>query len=399
MFFHAKPTEMWICPACEETGVFNVISISHEEITEMYKSLDYTPELRLGEQKKLGRMKLKLPPIVSESQGIYISVARKEGMKDALFILPLLFDRVFMSNLSLLLDLIHVSKNNSSTISNLLDSEIIIPIAQGSETVFFTSFGEKVKPILSSALMNYTAMTNLITSLADEDIRAMDSNLRLELEKKLRRFYGNGIDVDFFSCLENELEKYNRDLLIARRTGFPMVIEPLIDEIHRWKMKRIAGLFRTEVSKEVSIAKRFLKSLNISIPTNLTFDDIVSFRKEKASTSFRDTLFSLSKNFQQDLSSDIAQDLLARFYQKKMEFNELANSYAETRTLLLTGTVSTLGGLLGGPAGAIIGGLGTSLISPITKVVFRKLYEDAHKDWVYFFWKWQKKSARKLKKE
>jgi len=73
-----------------------------------------------------------------------------------------------------------------------------------------------------------------------------------------------------------------------------------------------------------------------------------------------------------------------------MEFNELANSYVEKRVLLLTGTVSTIGGLLGGPVGAIVGGLGAGLVSPITKAVFRKLYEDRHRDWVYFFWKWQK---------
>lgn len=247
-----------------------------------------------------------------------------------------------------------------------------------------------MKPILISELFSYIPLSNLITSLAFEDMRTMDKNLLRELKKKLRRFYHNGVDIDFYGCLGHELENVNLDLLVAARTGFPMILESLIDEIHQWKVKRIAGLCEIEISKEVSAVKRFLKSLNISVPNMLTFDDIVMFRKEKAFANFRDTLFSLSRKFQYDSSTDIAQDLLVDFHQKLMDFNELANSYAETRVLLLTGIVSTLGGLFGGPIGAMVGGLGTSLISSVTRVVFRKLYEDTHRDWVWFFWKWAK---------
>lgn len=378
--FHAKPTEMWICPTCEETHIFDVMSISQKEIHEMYEGLDY----REGIQ---GHIKIEMPSVISRGQGIYVSLTRERSIEDAFHILPLLFDRVLIRNLHLL----PVSKINSPTISNLLSSGIVVPIAHGFGTLLAI---EKVKPILSSELMNHTIIMNLITSLAYEDMSAMNDDLLCKLKKKLRTFYSNGVDLDFYGCLGNELEKYNFDLLVAMRTGFPMVLGPLVDEIHSWKMKRVAELYGTEVSEEVSIIKRFLRSLDMCIP-KLTFDDITSFRKEKACTNFRNALFSLSKRFQHDSSSDMAQDLLIEFYRRKMEFNELANSYAEKRVLLLTGAVSTLGGLLGGPVGAMVGGLGTSLVSPVTKVIFRKLYEDTHKDWAYFFWKWQKKFANK----
>lgn len=384
--FHAKPTEWWVCPNCEETGIFDVWSVSEKEILEMYNGLDHAEGIT-GPEGTIGPIKIKLPLMVEKSEGIYASFTREKSIEDALYVLPLLFDKIFIRGLHYLPD----TKISSTPVSDLLNSEIIIPVTHGTELLLY----DKVKPILSSEIMSYVVMTNLITSLCYEDMRVMDDNILCQLEGKLRQLYEYGVDPElekyhFYGCLKNELKKYHFDLLAAARMGFPFTIEPLIKEIHYWKMDRVANLYRKEVSREISAVKRFFKSLNISIPTGLTFDDIASFRKQKAYADFRTELFSLSKGFQEDSLTDISQDLLARFHYRVMEFNELANSYVEKRVLLLTGTVSTIGGLSGGPVGAIVGGLGAGLVSPITKAVFRKLYEDSHRDWVYFFWKWQK---------
>lgn len=378
--FDSKTDEMWVCPKCEETGIFDVLSISEKEIHELYDALDYVEGIR-------GPIRIEPPSIISESRGVYVSRTDEESIIDALCILPLLFERVFVRNMHYLPS----TKIESPIIAGLTESKIVVPITTG---IYRTLYPCKtVQPILFSEIMSFSAMANLVTSLSYEDMRAMDDAILFKIKKKLRRFYSNGVDIDFYGCLNNELEKYNLDLLVTAKTGFPLVIEPLVNEIHYWKLERVKELCRSEISRELDIVKRFLRSLDISIPINLTFDEITSFREEKASTEFRDALFSLSRRFQEDSKTDAAHDLRAEFYRRKMEFNELANSYAETRMLLLTGIVSTVGGLLGGPVGAIVGGLGTSLISPITKTIFRRMFEDSRKDWVSFFWKWHKAST------
>jgi len=387
--FQAKPAEWWICPNCEETGIFNVLSVSEEEIRELCKSLDYVEGIT-GPEGSIGSIKIKSPIKIGKSDGIYASFSHLKSMEDGLYVLPLLFDKVYIKCMHQLPD----EKIGSPLVSNLYSSEIVIPVAD--EFGLFFLDRAKVKPIWPQDLMSYVPMTNLTTSLSYEDMRAMDDNVLRQLEGKLKQLYGYEWDSpelernSFYFCLQKELQKYHLDLLIAARMGLPFTIEPLVKEIHYWKMKRVADLYRNEVSREISAVKRFLRSLKISIPTGLTFDDIISFRKQKACADFRAELFSLSKGFQHSCSTDISQDLLARFHHRIMEFNETANSYAETRALIFTGTVSTIGGLLGGPVGAIVGGLGAGLVSPITKATFRKLYDHGHKDWVCFFWKWQK---------
>lgn len=375
--FDSKTDRMWVCPECEETGIFDVLNISEKEIHELYDALDYVEGPK-------GPVRIEPPSIISESQGVYVSRTDEESITDALCILPLLFERVFIRNMHY----IPSTKIESPTITGLIESKIVVPVTRGIYRTLYPC--ETVPPVLFSEIMSFSAMTNLVTSLSYEDMRAMDDATLLRIKKKLRRFYGDGVDIDFYGCLNNELEKYNLDLLVSTKTGFPLVIEPLVNEIHQWKMKRVRELCITEISRELDMVRRFLRSLNISIPIDLTLDEIKSFREEKTSTEFRDALFSLSRRFQDDPKTDAAQDLWAEFYQRKMEFNELANSYAETRVVLLTGIVSTIGGFLGGPVGAIVGGLGTSLISPITKTIFRRMYEDSRKDWVSFFWKWHK---------
>ncbi len=46
---------------------------------------------------------------------------------------------------------------------------------------------------------------------------------------------------------------------------------------------------------------------------------------------------------------------------------------------------STLGGVLGGGAGAVVGGIGGTVVSLGTKKIFTRVYEATHKNWAYYF--------------
>lgn len=146
-------------------------------------------------------------------------------MEDALYVLPLLFDRVFIRGFHHFLNL----RNRSTIISNLFTSKIAIPIVYGNEMSLYLASDEIMRELIfCSKLMGYAPMTNLITSLCYEDIRAMNDHTLHQFKERLRRFYGQGVDLDFYGCLKNELKKYNFDLLITARTGFPFAVEPMI---------------------------------------------------------------------------------------------------------------------------------------------------------------------------
>jgi hypothetical protein len=394
--FHAKTTELWVCPYCEESGysIFSVLDISQDEINEMYERLNWRETSGRKEQ-------ISLPSIIRDSQSVYVSINRYDArafiqdLEENLSVLPLIFDRIFVRNLEFVPG-VELSSHLKDLIFNLSSSRIIVPIV--SDYLFLREFKDiGIEPIAVNDIIGYPTWCNLMKVMTYEDLHALRSkNFQRTLRKAFLKEFGPEPCFSgfwFYNRLTYVLEKYNTDLLLISRMQRPFIVEPFVNELHSWKIKRIANLCEKDFGKSGKVLRRFLNCLNISIPTGLTYDDIKAFRKEKAFTNFQKAFFTVTQKFQGDFFSDMTQELLIEFYRAKSEFDELANSYAEKGALVLTGIVSTIGGLISGPSGAILSGIGTSALYPVTKAIFKKIYENTHKNWVYFIWKWKTKYA------
>lgn len=359
--FSVDPLEYW---GCCDMQCFDVFEISEEELNELWDNLD------------LGQRKYKfIKP--SENNSIYLSVYDDSKLKEALLILPLLFEKLYANNL---FDF-DVSKEANTKL--MVDSGIISPIS----TEFrIPPTDNYYCPIIANPII----LNKLSLALAYEDARSLrDKKIEKIIIQEIEKAYGDKFNWPL-DVIIREFERYNRELITISKLNVPFVVEPLIQGIHDWKMRRVTNLYTENIKKDYKYYLEFLKQVSLRVPLHLEFDEIEEFRKEKASLEFRKTIFSLVDTSRKKPDEEIIQKLLWEFRERREKFNEAANTYSDVGSAILTGVVSTLGGLIGGVGGAILGGLGVGSASPVTKYFFKKVYERNNKDWAYFFWKWSK---------
>lgn len=100
----------------------------------------------------------------------------------------------------------------------------------------------------------------------------------------------------------------------------------------------------------------FLFDLGLSIPGSISVEDLVAFRQEGC-------VVELVKELEtwKTLTSEERTAQTTRLIKSVTEFNRETDANFQTKCLFLRGIMSTLGGLVGGPPGAAIGGVGSSI--------------------------------------
>jgi transcriptional regulator with XRE-family HTH domain len=122
------------------------------------------------------------------------------------------------------------------------------------------------------------------------------------------------------------------------------------------KKSGISDLTLNQVRKsKPNVERNFLFDLGLKVPSNISFTDLMSFRKEKA-------VLELRKEFAYFKSLDYkARKNRMHILQKKMRnFNQESSENFQTKSLFLSGLFATLGGLIGGIKGSFLGGVGSS---------------------------------------
>jgi len=105
----------------------------------------------------------------------------------------------------------------------------------------------------------------------------------------------------------------------------------------------------------INTENQFLVDLGLRVPSNITISDLIAFRKEGCA-------YELRKEFEQykAIGTSLKHTHVKALREKIRLFNRETQHAFETKTLFLSGALSTLGGMVGGTIGNLIGGIGGS---------------------------------------
>lgn len=403
--YEKSPLEFWCCPDCEMVIGSRIKEISTEEIELMWQNLQIYNGRKLGVPKHIQNF-------IDKKSNIYygiIDLTFNEGIRfnmnipihfEILETLTLLYDVVFVSGIYWDYLDTEIDIDISSKFQNFMKAGYIIPYDVDIMGFWrLTKFREEKKLrgiFFDDMLVNPTIEGNLVETMTYEDFQEINKLPEVEIYRLLGDTRLPENERHFApQKLRLILNTLNRHTIHASILNTPIYIETDAKEIIRWKLNRITRAFSLDLLHDVDLTKDFLNNISIDIPINLSFDEVKEFKNTKACNDFRKSVFNVTEQYRKKTDVEILQKLLWEFYEHLNEFNEAAQSYSNVRTGILTGVVSTIGGLLEGLNSALISGIGASAASMLINSFFRKFYEITHKDWAILLWKWKKGKQEK----
>lgn len=175
-------------------------------------------------------------------------------------------------------------------------------------------------------------------------------------------------------------------IITSQILKLPLLLGPLLSRV----MQKKLGV--KKVSKEatkIRTLKRFTNEMNIHIPKESKSKEIIKLRESKAGEELRSVLEKLSSEAQNKDHVNLSDDLIEEYDRCLKKLWEQARKFGNIASAVLTGCFSTAGALIGGPVGAVVGGIGGTAVSLGTRNAFEHLYKKTHKNWAYYFYKWK----------
>jgi hypothetical protein len=175
----------------------------------------------------------------------------------------------------------------------------------------------------------------------------------------------------------------NGALITSQYLALPVTMAGVLEEVLRWKL----GVDSHWTPKtEYRVLQQFASSLRIPVP--IRSKDVLWLRETTSGQELRRQL-QLSCSRAQDATEALAA-LRDEYTHALSDLEDRARTFGDASVAVVSGMFSTLGGVLGGGAGAVIGGIGGTVVSLGTKTIFKRVYEATHKNWAYYFRRWGK---------
>jgi hypothetical protein len=384
--FEVDPLGFWICPHCKMNDTYDVVDISNEEIALIWEN--YNNIYSHGNIENEGSLYYGILEYTFEGKGITFDANISEHY-DTLKTLVLLYDKVIIN--SVWFDyLIH----DHPMFKSFLEEGYVIPIGDYYDEKYLEDnvFNYKIDYNMFRVGHYNVVQENLASALTYSDFNKINMLPKKDITTLLKDTKLSNEEFPFaYGKLQVILKTINLHLLRSSTFNCPMYIDTASHDIMTWKMNDIVSHFNANISGKVKIAKKFLENISIDIPNDLNVDDFRSFKEDNICRSFRKSILSITERYRERPDNEILDKLIWDYYAKRIEFNEAAQSYAQVRTGILVGLVSTIGGSIGGMSGAAIGGIGASALSYFADCMFKKLYERSHKDWALYLWRWKDK--------
>jgi hypothetical protein len=238
------------------------------------------------------------------------------------------------------------------------------------------------------------AIENLATVLTYLDLRTsgFDRKLVLDVVESMDGLIGEKYTGTVRRAAAGQMAYFvldwaNTILLESQLLGLPFHCDDGYKHILLHKGREAA-----EPPSSMGLARELFDRIGLDLPTKLETRDILDFRASDECVRLR---ASLDRHIEASGSAQmgqVARDLHIEFLSRVQEFNNAAKSVGETQVALISGVAGTIGGLVAGIPGAILGGAGASAIGVLTKRVYEKFYERNHGDWAVVLNRWVHRS-------
>lgn len=378
--FEASIDEIWVCPNCDQAGnsIFNVISVSDDEIDRSLELLQ-----------RPGGTKQNINKIIGSNDYIFFGeYHNEENIKDSMDLLVLLFDKIIVKDKLLLT--FYDELSSLGNFENQLYEKWVVPITGFGGIV---SYEDKYRKycIDHFKIIDHVVWKNLTKVLASEYLKQLKGKPnRKDFITRIAEKSEMGDPMFPGETFMRLLDFNFEDQIMISQLDSPSFIQSYQTDMMNCYFGEVTEIRDKELGRNINVFRDFIKRLGINIPLKVEFDELKQFRNEKTAKELRTTLFDITNLNREASDTDIVNDLTLCFNEKLAEFNEAVESFSYYRTGLLVGMVSTIGGLLGGVEGAIVGGLGSSSSMFFGDTIFKKYYQRNNKDWAYFLWKWKK---------
>ncbi len=373
---------LWSCPSCE-MGVARelVREATNEEINELWAYLSaqqFKPTPQTGLHGHNG----------------YFAGYRLDDLRTAIDLLVLLFDVTVVPELWKIIDegdplasrfieyydhgavlpldqgdVLHLLENPQNSLHAHVarrGAYIAVPRGTGAGTVGGPGF--------------FWARENLMKVLASLDFKR-HGWYRDDLYRRLRaQDLIEDIAIEEPDHLVNHV---NGALITSQYLALPVTMAGVLEEVVRWKL----GVDSSWTPKtEYRVLQQFTSLLRIPVP--MRSKDVLRLRESPSGQELRRQLqLSCSRAQNATEALTVLQDEYTRALSA---LKERAYTFGEVSVAVVSGMFSTLGGVLGGGAGAVIGGIGGTAVSLGTKAMFERVYQATHKNWAYYFQHWGK---------
>jgi len=257
-----------------------------------------------------------------ESSRIYLNQTYIENNNTVLNITPLLFNK----------SLVHITKSNSQELIDKVEllnqNKLTIPVSISENTL--PEQLTTTQHILKDSVVDGVIFDKVYKELIEEDIE--DTAFRNLIISSL----GGGQSI--FNSVSFTV---NWDLILMQALDTPIYSSTKFRPAFEYKMNSMVNQTYTPHSvKNLLAIAEFAKKINISVPDNLSIDQIKEFRKDNASIHFRTWL---ERRFDEStiLNSDNKVDYL------RQKFNELTASYEAKNNIWSMGLGSIVGYVAG----------------------------------------------------
>jgi hypothetical protein len=180
----------------------------------------------------------------------------------------------------------------------------------------------------------------------------------------------------------------NGQIITSQLLGVPLVFGTVTRHVVEHKFGSRISAPSTDATH---LLKQFTDSLGIALPKRTTPKQILKLRESDACTELRKVLAKCVAKAEGDGPAEELERFSGEYEDALKELNEQAKSFGDTSVAVLAGAFSTFGSVLGGPAGAVIGGIGGTAVSLAAKPAVQNLYRASRKNWAFYFYEWADK--------
>jgi len=371
---------MYACEVCCGLSISKVIHISNKEWNEM---------------KNIVKNGFDMPEIYQEGilYSLHDSKITPKEINNVLPLLSIIFNKVVLDGAIGLLD---CSQNFVSVVNNLVKEDIISlsemrpligPITKcpldlfedtpwrGREDLIYYPYADLD---IDKAMELYFTLNNMSLALTSSEIENIYkwaiNQPSGTLGEKMERlgYYGtpeelwlNFSDINYYLSLSNELRL--QLILNNSRAGL-------------FNLKY--GIFNPN-QKKVNAVLKLMKRRRLYLP-EFSEKTILKLRSSEEVEQLRYVLNKIISSRDYDFKSD--DDQLINQYDLAIEsYNRYINKYGKRSSAILSGLLATIGGLFGGPLGAVIGGMGGASAPFGAEYFIKKHYSKKVEKWPFLF--------------
>jgi hypothetical protein len=390
------PLEFWICPDCTMGAApEQVVEATNEEIVAIWEFLS---------SYKLGASLEKLAP--AGHKGYFASYAESE-LDAFLDLLVLVFDTTILPEAW---KDIGGGQPATERLLTYYDAGALLPLDQQGDLAQCVAMHTRHKsdrPKLGPLSSRVAREGRLLDVAIDPTDGSYDGTfvlIRENLMKILSRidsrtpgFSFSEISVDLIKqqLLPRDadptylgmhlMNHLNGQIITSQLLGVPLVFGTVTDHVLKYKLQsRNSGA----ALDETHLLKKFTESLRIVLPDHVSPNQILKLREGDACVELRKIL---SKCVAKAQGADdlVALDNLSCEYNAALhELNEHARSFGDSSVAVLAGAFSTLGSVLGGPVGAVVGGIGGTAVSLAARPAIESIYKATQENWAFYLYKW-----------